>query len=43
MTDNPPPQNTPPPAIHFDWQDWLPFFEDTNIPENQKQELIETL
>lgn len=33
----------PSPNIRFDWQDWLPFFEDTAIPDDQKQELIETL
>ena len=33
----------PSPTMRFDWQDWLPYFEDTNIPDNQKQELIETL
>ena len=33
----------PSPNIRFDWQDWLPFFEDTDIPDDQKQELIETL
>ncbi len=31
------------PALRFDWQDWLPFLEDSNIPEDQKRAWIETL
>lgn len=30
-------------GLTFDWQDWLPYFEDEDIPEAKKQELIETL
>ena len=30
-------------GLRFDWQDWLPYFEDEAIPDDQKQELIETL
>lgn len=33
----------PVPALRFDWTDWLPYFEDQDIPEEQKRELIETL
>lgn len=31
------------PGLTFDWRDWLPYFEDQDIPETQKRELIETL
>lgn len=30
-------------GLAFNWQDWLPYFEDTDIPEAQKRELAETL
>ncbi|MEL6203369.1 MAG: hypothetical protein AAFR39_13535 [Pseudomonadota bacterium] len=30
-------------ALAFDWQEWLPYFEDQDIPEAQKREMIETL
>ncbi|MEP3296774.1 MAG: hypothetical protein ABJO27_09905 [Pseudoruegeria sp.] len=31
------------PGLTFNWEDWLPYFEDTDIPETQKREMIETL
>ena len=37
------PATTPPPALRFDWRDWLPYLEDADIAEDQKRELIETL
>ena len=37
------PANADSPSIRFDWRDWLPYFEDVSIPDDQKQELIETL
>jgi hypothetical protein len=41
------PKETPheavPPVLHFDWRDWLPYFEDENVSEAQKRVLIETL
>jgi hypothetical protein len=37
-----PPENVPP-VLRFDWRDWLSYFEDENIPEDQKRVLIETL
>lgn len=37
------PPETVPPVLRFDWRDWLPYFEDGNIPEDQKRVLIETL
>ena len=40
-------QAKPPPksqsALQFDWQDWLPYFDDDDATPAQKQELIETL
>lgn len=45
-TNTPPPEPRQPaasPALRFDWQDWLPYFEDEDIPLDQKRELIETL
>lgn len=37
-----PPKNVPP-VLRFDWRDWLPYFYDENIPEDQKRVLIETI
>ena len=31
------------PSVQFDWQDWLPYLADADIPEDQQQEWIETL
>lgn len=31
------------PGLTFNWQDWLPYFEDAGIPDAQKREMIETL
>lgn len=31
------------PGLTFNWEDWLPYFEDTDVPDAQKRELIETL
>lgn len=31
------------PSVQFDWQDWLPYLADSDIPEDQRQEWIETL
>jgi len=41
-----PPTNSPfnpQTTVHFDWHEWLPFFEDSELNERQKQEMIETL
>ena len=41
-----PPTNSPPnpqTTIHFDWQEWLPYIEDADLTDAQKQEMIETL
>jgi len=35
--------NIAPSVLRFDWQDWLPYFEDEAIPEAQKRVLIETM
>ncbi len=36
---------TPPqtPQLQFDWQDWLPFVEGSDLTNDQKREMIETL
>lgn len=31
------------PALRFDWRDWTVYFDDSDIPDAKKQELIETL
>jgi len=33
----------PAPRLTIDWDAYLPFFEDEDIPEAQKREMIETL
>lgn len=45
MTETPPNFNpeTAPPTLSIDWETYLPFFEEDDIPEDQKQELIEAL
>lgn len=30
-------------ALRFDWQDWLPYLEDSDASDEQKRELIEAL
>ena len=39
------PQTAPPkrPSIHLNWQDWLPYLEDSGASEEDKRQLIETL
>ncbi len=32
-----------PPKITFDWQEWLPYVEDSDLTDAQKREMIETL
>lgn len=45
MRDIPPNFNpeTAPPTLTIDWDAYLPFFEDDDISEEQKHELIEAL
>ena len=46
MSNNAPPEFNPetaPPRLEIDWDAYLPFFEDEDIPEDQKRELIEAL
>ncbi|MBI1494210.1 hypothetical protein [Halocynthiibacter styelae] len=45
MTDIPPEFNpeTAPPALNIDWDAYLPFFEDEDISDEHKRELIEAL
>mmetsp|Transcript_23905 Transcript_23905/g.43460 ORF Transcript_23905/g.43460 Transcript_23905/m.43460 type:complete len:91 (-) Transcript_23905:1631-1903(-) len=37
------PTARPMPSVQFDWQDWLPYMEDTDLTDAQKREMIETL
>ncbi len=45
MTKTPPEFNpeTAPPRLEIDWEAYLPFFEDEDISEEHKHELIEAL
>ena len=50
MTNPPPtqPPNDSPERItygglRFDWQDWLPYLENSDLPDDKKREFIETL
>ncbi|MEP1520382.1 hypothetical protein [Ascidiaceihabitans sp.] len=45
MTDIPPEFNpeTAPPRLTIDWDAYLPFFEDEDISDEHKRELIEAL
>lgn len=41
-----PPKNSPSrrqTTIYFDWQEWLPYIEDSELTEAQKKEMIDTL
>ena len=31
------------PTLQFDWQEWLPYVEDSDLTDDQKREMIETL
>ena len=39
-TPEPPP---PKPGLHLDWEDWLPWLEDTGASEDDKRQFIEAL
>ena len=45
MKDMPPEFNpeTAPPRLEIDWDAYLPFFEDEDIPDEAKKELLEAL
>jgi len=32
-----------PMALRFDWQDWLPYLEKSDVPDDQKRDFIEAL
>ncbi|MGH1414827.1 MAG: hypothetical protein ACRBB0_15170 [Pelagimonas sp.] len=40
MPDTPPPSN---PALICDWQEWLPYIEESDLGDDQKRQMIETL
>lgn len=31
------------PSVHLNWQDWLPYLEESDATEAEKRQLIETL
>ena len=37
------PDKTPKPGLYLNWEDWLPFFEDQDIPLAAKKKQIEAL
>lgn len=37
-----PPPNTKP-TLQFDWEEWLPYVEESDLTDAQKREMIETL
>lgn len=43
MKDTTPPHPRTPPTIAFDWTDWLPHLAETDLPDDQKQAVIEAL
>jgi hypothetical protein len=46
MTDKTPPEFNPetaPPSLTIDWDAYLPFFEDEDISEDDKRQMIEAL
>jgi hypothetical protein len=36
-------RNPNPMAIRFDWQDWLPYLEGSDLPNDKKREFIQSL
>ena len=40
MTDTPP---KPKPSLYLNWEDWLPFFENPDVPLADKRSQIEAL
>ncbi len=39
----PPPPNQTAPSLHLDWKDWLPYIDRSDLTDDQKREMIETL
>lgn len=39
----PEPREPSRPSVHFNWEDWREYLDDSDIPDDQKRELIETL
>lgn len=33
----------PPPGLHLNWEDWLPYFEDSDATDAEKRQMIEAL
>lgn len=46
IAPKPPPAKDKPiarPAVHLNWEDWLPYLEENDATEVEKRQLIETL
>lgn len=43
MPAHPPTSPDTPPTIHLNWQDWLPYLEESQASEAEKKLLIETV
>ena len=35
------PPNTAPPGLHLDWENWLPYLQDSDATDAEKRQLIE--
>lgn len=33
----------PPPSLHLNWEDWLPYFADSDATDDEKRQMIEAL
>lgn len=42
MNDTPP-KPPPKPSLHLNWEEWLPYLDDTEASDADKRQLIETL
>lgn len=43
MPATPPTTSKGKPTLQLIWQDWIPFVEDSDLTDDQKREMIETL
>ena len=43
MPETPPTTSKSKPTLQLIWQDWIPYVEDSDLTDDQKREMIETL
>lgn len=43
MPETPPTASQSKPILQFDWEEWLPYVEDSDLTDDQKREMIEAL